>query len=148
MKQYVIAAALLMAAAAPASAYTTYVLPEAFDTAEGSLSLQASHAQQFFTPAIAVSADFDLVSPDGGPGTFGRVEVAGAATTMQANLPQWGTYRITSGEQVGPVNTLVGVDGGWRPLAQGETPPEGAPVTTLQTVTVSDVYVSRGRPTN
>lgn len=147
MKHYVLAAVLVSALAAPATAYTTFVLPADFDTAENSVTVQASHASQFFTPSIAVPADFDLVMPDGGPGTFGRVEVAGAATTMNANLPQWGTYRITSGEQVGPVSTLVGVDGGWRPLAQGETPPEGAPVTTIQTVTLSDTYVSRGEPT-
>jgi hypothetical protein len=47
---------------------------------------------------------------------------------------------------LGRVTTLVGIDGQWRPLAQGETPPEGASITTIQTVTLSDLYVTRGTP--
>jgi len=147
MKRFVVATAFLIAAAAPAAAYTTYVLPEQFGPEGNQLSLQASFASQFFTPGVAVAADFDVVRPDGGPGTFSRVEVAGQATTMHADLPAFGTYRITSGERMGRVSTLVGIDGGWRELRDGETAPEDAQVTTLQTVTVSEVYVSRGEPT-
>lgn len=73
--------------------------------------------------------------------------VEATATSLQAALPTGGTYRISTGEQVGNVTWLVGVDGQWRALADGETPPEGAPVTTLQTVTLADTYVTRGNAT-
>src|SRR6185369_9981384 len=51
------------------------------------------------------------------------------------------------GEQLGRVSTLVSTpDGQWRPLGQGETAPAGAQTNTLQTVTVSSVYLTRGAP--
>jgi hypothetical protein len=88
-----------------------------------------------------------LVQPDGTSGVFDQVEINGASTHLGAGLIQRGTYRVSSGERLGQVSTLVGLDGTWRPLAQGETPPEGAPPTTIQTVTVADAYVTRGAPT-
>jgi hypothetical protein len=146
MKHYILAVALMLAAA-PASAYTTYILPDEFGPADNDLTAQASFASQFFTPGIAVSADFQMITPDGGTATFDRVEVAGQATTMRTGLSRWGTYRITSGERLGRVSTLIGEAGTWRQLGEGEAPPEGAELTTLQTVTVAEAYFSRGEPT-
>jgi hypothetical protein len=58
-----------------------------------------------------------------------------------------GTYHVSTGEQLGPVSTLVATpEGGWRPLGQGETPPPDLQTTTLQTVTVADAYYTRGTP--
>ena len=73
-----------------------------------------------------------------------NASVQGASTVLEADLPTAGTYRISTGEQLGNVTTLVGVDGQWRPLGQGEAVPPGAQTTTLQTVTIADVYVTRG----
>lgn len=145
MKKHVLAAALLALAATPAAAYTSYLKPESYWPEGRSVDVEGSFANQFFTPEIALPAELTGLNPDGSPALYDQIAVEGASTRLEANLPTGGTYRISSGEQLGNVTTLVGVDGQWRGLAQGETPPEGAPVTTLQTVTLADTYVTRGQ---
>lgn len=146
MKQQILAAALMFATAAPASAYTTYILPAEF-VPRGEVEIQAAFASTFFTPQIALPADMQLTRPDGSQATFVRVAVNGPMTSLIANPTQFGTYRISTGERLGAVVRLVEHEGGWRQLAEGETPAEGLATTTLQTVTVADAYISRGEPT-
>ncbi len=148
MKKHLIAAALLVVAASPAYAYTAYVQPDAYWPEDADVQVQGTFASQFFTPQIATQSSFVLLGPDGTQLASDYIDVAPEAATLNADLPQQGTYRISTGEQLGTVATLVGVDGQWRQLGQGESAPEGAPVTTLQTVTVADTYVTRGRATN
>lgn len=147
MKMRVLAAAFLVMAAAPAAAYTSYLKPDTYWPEDNDVTIVGSFANTFFAPEIAVPAELVGVNPDGSEAVFGQVVVETTATRLDADLPASGTYRISTGEQQGNVTTLVGVDGQWRPLAAGETPPEGAPVTTLQTVTLADVYVTRGQAT-
>ena len=145
MKRFVWAAALLAVMVAPAAAYTSYLKPAAYWPEGSDVEIEGSFASQFFTPQIAVPASVTGLNPDGSAIVFENIAVQGALTTVEADLPRAGTYRISTGEQLGNVTTLVAVDGQWRPLAQGETPPEGAETTTLQTVTLADVYVTRGQ---
>jgi hypothetical protein len=147
MKKTLLAAALTVAMAGTASAYTSYLMPEDFWPDRRSVTLQAAYATSFFTPAVAMASEFAVVMPDGSGGIYSQIEVAGESTTLRSPLPEAGTYRFTTGEQVGRVATMVGVDGGWRELRDGETAPEGAQVTTLQTVTMADAYVTLGEPT-
>ncbi len=148
MKNLLVSASLLVATASPASAVTSYVLPADFSPENNAVTLEASYATNFFDPQIAISPDaFRVITPDGTEGVFSRIEIAGEATSVATPLPHFGTYRISTGEIASDITTLVGVDGGWRPLAQGETPPEGAQTTTLQTITVAETYVTRGGPT-
>lgn len=147
MKRQVLAAALFALAATPAAAYTSYLKPDAYWPEDSSVSIEGSYASEFFTPQIALPASFTALNPDGAQVNLDRIAVAADATTVQTDLPRGGTYRISTGEQLGNVTTLVGVDGQWRALAAGETPAEGAPTTTLQTVTIADVYVTRGQAT-
>lgn len=147
MKKFVLAAALFVAMAAPASAYTSYLKPEAFWPEGDEVQVEGSFANQFFTPAIAVPAELVGTNPDGSSAAFARVNVQGAATMLEADLPDGGTYRISTGEQLGNVTTLVGENGQWRGLQAGETPAADAPTTTLQTITVADTYVTRGQAT-
>jgi hypothetical protein len=140
-----LAAAMLAVMVAPAAAYTSYLKPASYWPEGDDVSVEGSFASQFFTPQIAVPAELVGLNPDGTSIVFENVAVQGASTVLEADLPSGGTYRISTGEQVGNVTSLVGVDGQWRPLAAGETPPEGAATTTLQTVTLADVYVTRGQ---
>lgn len=146
MKQHILAAAFLLAAAGPATAYTSYILPADFSP-EGEMQLEAAYANTFFTPAVSVPADMTLLYPDGARLNFDRVEATGQVTTARTTLSRPGTYRISTGERMGAVSTLVADNGTWRPLAQGETAPEGVETRTLQTVTLADTYVSVGQPT-
>lgn len=146
MKAFVVAAFCAVMSVGSAAAYTTYLKPDEFWANDGVVRVEGAFASQFFTPAVAIAPQLTVLHPSGGDQPFRSVAIVGSATQLETALPNGGTYRVTTGEQVGRVSTIVGVDGGWRPLAQGETPPEGAPVTTIQTVTVSDVYVTRGAP--
>jgi hypothetical protein len=146
MRKLLLASAFIAALAGSASAYTAYVMPDDFLPADRSVALHASYATTFFTPGSPVGGTFQAIEPDGGEGYFSYVEVTTQATQLRSPLHEEGTYRFTSGEQVGGVANMVGVDGGWRQLGAGEVPPEGAPTTTLQTVTVADVYVTLGAP--
>lgn len=146
MKKLLLASAIFAALAGSATAYTAYLMPDEFLPADRSITLQASYATTFFTPGSAVGGQFVAIEPDGADGFFSLVEVTGTATRLGTQLYKEGTYRFTTGEQLGPVANMVGVDGGWRQLQAGETVPEGAPTTTLQTVTVADVYVTLGAP--
>ena len=147
MKRVLIAAALFTATASPAAAYTGFLLPQDFWPSGTNESVQASYATQFFTPAVALGGDFQVVQPNGQAGILSSVEVGGDATALTVETPDAGTYLLTTGEQLGRVTTLVGTpDGQWRPLGQGETAPAGAQTNTLQTVTVSSVYLTRGLP--
>lgn len=146
MKRFLMAAALLMAAATPATAYTAYLKPNQF-WSNGEVQVQASYANQFFTPAVALPANVRLIDPAGNDVLPDRVAVEGAATNLTTSLGRVGTYRLSTGEILGPVSTVVGVDGAWRPQVAGEVLPEGTPTATLQTVTVSDLYLSNGHTT-
>lgn len=145
MKKHVLAAVLLFAAAvAPASAYTSYIKPDQFWVTEPPIRVEGAFTTQFFTPAIALGEGVTITNPAGQIVSPGRLAVTATATEIDARLAGGGTYRISTGEVAGQVANLVGENGQWRPLGAGEVPPEGAPTTTLQTVTVADAYVTRG----
>ncbi len=146
MKNLLLSAAILVAASSPAAAYTAYMMPDEFLPDDRSVSLQASYATTFFNPALAVGAEFEVVNPDGSDGFYSRIEVTGQTTQLVSSLYDEGTYRFTTGERLGRVANMVGVDGVWRELRDGEVPPEGALTSTLQTVTVADTYVTLGAP--
>lgn len=147
MKKVLIAAIFFAAAASPAAAYTGFLLPQDFWPTGTTASVQASYATQFFTPSVALGGDFQVIGPNGQPGVLSQVDVGTDATSLGVETPDAGTYLLTTGEQLGRVTTLVGTpDGQWRPLGQGETAPAGAQTNTLQTVTVSSVYLTRGTP--
>lgn len=144
MKRHLLVAAMMALMTTPAAAYTSYLKPQNYWPEERTVTIEGSFASQFFAPQIAVPVEVQGLGPTGAV-VFGQIAVEGPLTRLSADLPVGGTYRITTGEQLGNVATLVAIDGQWRPLAQGEAPPPDAPVQTLQTVTVADTYVTRGQ---
>lgn len=148
LKTILLAATFLASAIGAASAHTAFLVPRDFTPDGDYASAEGAFATTFFTPEIGItSEDFHAIRPGGARGGFSTFGVGSQSTTMELSAHLEGTYRFSTGERVGVVNTLVGVDGAWRPLAEGETPPEGAPISTLQTVTVAETYVSKVRPT-
>lgn len=147
-----IAAAVAAAALAGtgAQAHTSYLLPSEFSTADAdTVTLQASFSERaFFRPEVAVaSQDFHLYRPDGRRDVYDRVEAFRQVTILESDLAEPGTYRFTTGERLGRIGAQVKVDGAWRPLEPGQTPPAGAEVRRSQTATVAEVYVTKGAPT-
>lgn len=148
MKLRLLAAALIAAIAAPASAHTSYLKPDQFWANDGNVRLEGSFARTFFTPEIGLTGQFSIIMPDGSEGIYDQAEVTSTAALLRSSMPQYGTYRFSTGEQLGAVSNLVGVDGSWRPAVPGEVLPEGTPTTTLQTVTLAETYVTRGTPSS
>ncbi len=146
MKKILLAAALTFAIAGSAQAYTAYLKPSEFYPDDARVTVQGSFATSFFEPGIALSGNFVFFQPDGTEGVFNQVEVGSDVSNLGASLTESGTYRITTGEILGQVVTLVAENGTWRPLGADEAAPADAETTTLQTVTLSDVYVTRGSP--
>lgn len=146
MKKLLALAVLLCAASGAASAHTAYMKPSDFIAPSDRVNFESAFATTFFTPEIALGAGFKIIEPDGSEGVFDQAEITSNSARLSSSLTDQGTYRITSGEQLGAVATLVGENGAWRPLAQGETPAADAQTTTLQTVTLADTYVTRGTP--
>jgi Domain of unknown function (DUF4198) len=146
MKMRLLAAALITAFAAPAAAHTSYLKPTQF-WSSGIVRFEGAYATTFFTPEIGLSANFAVIQPNGQDGFYDQIEVTGQAAMLRSTLHDYGTYRFTTGEQLGAVSNLVGIDGGWRPAVAGEVLPEGTPTTTLQSVTLAETYVTRGGPT-
>jgi hypothetical protein len=146
MKMRLLAAALIAAFAAPAAAHTSYLKPNQF-WSNGIVRFEGAYATTFFTPEIGLSANFAVVQPNGTDGFYDQVEVTGQAAMLRSTLHDYGTYRFTTGEQIGAVSNLVGIDGGWRPAVPGEVLPPETPTTTLQSVTLAETYVTRGGPT-
>lgn len=146
MKMRLLAAALIAALAAPAAAHTSYLKPNQY-WATGIVRLEGAYTTTFFTPEIGLSANFAVVQPNGSDGFYDQVEVNSQQAALRTTLHDYGTYRFTTGEQLGAVSNMVGIDGGWRPAVPGEVLPEGTPTTTLQAVTVAETYVTHGGPT-
>ncbi|MCR6644351.1 MAG: DUF4198 domain-containing protein [Terricaulis sp.] len=108
MKRTLLAAMLFAAAAGPAAAYTAFILPENFNPNDGQVAAEAAYANTFFDPAVGLPADIKLIYPDGFETGFSRVAVSGATTELSGDLPQWGTYRVTTGELRGRDRHLGG----------------------------------------
>ncbi|HWA01413.1 MAG TPA: DUF4198 domain-containing protein [Caulobacterales bacterium] len=140
-------ATLLLTSAA--HALTAYVLPRDFslEASETTATVEAAYGDQFFAPSIGLSSpDFRVVQPNGARVGFAATDVNAQRGIYTLATQNEGTYRVTTGEILGAVTTMVAVDGEWRPLAAGETPPEGADTTTLQTATVAETYITKVRP--
>lgn len=147
MMRTLLAAILCALIAGPAAAYTAYLKPDAYWPQDGDVSVQGAFATNFFAPAVGLPNTIVATSPEGGRAIIDRVAVTPTVTTVDADLRVIGTYRISTGEQLGAIANVVFADGHWRQLAQGETPPPESEVATLQPVTLADVYVTRGRAT-
>ncbi len=146
-----VSALLCLIGAGPAAAHVSFMEPSVFVTVQAEIvTIEASFAEDFmFRPEIAVtSEDFHVVQPDGQRTPFSRIEAFSQVTILESGLPQPGTYRFTTGERLGRTSTYVQDQGQWRPLAPGETAPAGAPAMASQTATVSDVYVTKGAPSD
>jgi hypothetical protein len=91
-----------------ASAHTPFIKPTAFLPAAGSVHAEAAYSTDIFTPVIGFPAvGLSIIAPDGRDLGYSEVRAQPTFTELEANLPQAGTYRLTTGEQYGPVTPMV-----------------------------------------
>ncbi len=132
-----------------AAAHTSYLLPNVFTTPDaGLVTLQSAFTEDFSRPEVGIpTADWHVVTPSGARAAFRRIDPLEQLTVLEAELPEPGTYRFSTGERLGRVGLQVMIAGQWIPVEPGQKLPPGAPTRPSQTVTVADVYVSKGQPT-
>ncbi|QIG78757.1 DUF4198 domain-containing protein [Stakelama tenebrarum] len=131
-----------------ATAHTSYLLPNIFTAnVERYVTLQASFAEDFFRPEIAVdNADFHVIRPDGSRAELENITKLRQMVVLESPIEEEGTYRFTTGVRHGRTGQVALVDGEWVPV-RGEAPASAVQVQTSQTETVADVYVTKKAPT-
>ncbi len=140
-------AAILGASAA--DAHTSYLLPNLFKTEDAKVvTLQAAFTEDFSRPEVGIpSSDWSVTKPDGSKATFKRVEAFEQMTVLEADLADMGTYRFSTGERLGRTGQQLLIGDDWVPVEPGQAIPASARTRPSQTVTLADVYVSKGAPT-
>ena len=147
---FFIAAFLL---AGPAIADTAYVKPSSFaPTINKTITVEVSFSDYCCEPRYAVRTDtFRIIRPDGTEARPDRQETFATTTMLEQKIIDQGTTRITTGERLGRKGEYVMLEGTYHlinsPDAVPLDIPEGTPILTSQTATVTDAYVTVGRRT-
>jgi hypothetical protein len=136
--------------ASAAQADVGFLLPNTFHTDEtGRVTVIASFSDQF--PSVEHplrSNNFHVVKPDGEKEPFESVQNLEQMTALFTVLETPGVYRLSSGERLGRKGEVSRQGGAYVRLGQDGIDvaalPDGAPIFTSQTATVSEVYVRRG----
>jgi uncharacterized GH25 family protein len=139
-------ALLLGLAATSANAHSPYLLPSTFDASDRKVvTVQGAFTESFFTPEVAMKSDaYAVIGPDGvrvplKPTYFAELAV------VEAPVEKPGTYRITTGQRAGRTAKAAKIDGEWRFFEDGKAP---ADAIDMQSLTLAEVYVSHGAPSD
>lgn len=93
---------------------------------------------------------YTFINPDGSKVEPDRIETFITTTMLEHTVSQQGTTRISTGERLGRKGEYVLLDGQYHlvnsPDAEPLLIPEGTPILTSQTATVTDAYVTVGGP--
>jgi uncharacterized GH25 family protein len=143
-----LAGALLLAAPTAAMAHMPYLLPNMFDVGERDhVTVQGSFAEDAFVPEVVMKSEGFHVRGDGGATPIVAPVYLRDLTVFEAPLAAPGTYRISSGERFGRKGKMYkGADGRWV-IGEGERTPPGTVLVDVQSMTLAEAYVTRGKPT-
>lgn len=137
--------ALLASLAAPAAqAHSPYLLPTVFDASDRKIvTVQGAFTESFFTPEVVMKSDaYAVIGPDGARTALTPTYTRELAL-VEAVTEKPGTYRITTGLRGGRVAKAALVNGEWE-FFEGSNAPADA--IDMQSLTMADVYVTRGAP--
>ena len=129
-----------------AQAHSPYLLPSTFDVSDRKVvTVQGSFTESFFTPEVVMKSDaWAVVGPDGVRKPLTPTNLRELAL-VEAPTEQAGTYRITTGQRTGRTAKAVLVKGEWEFIEASKVPAGATPVD-MQSLTMADVYVTRGAP--
>ncbi|MBM0105713.1 DUF4198 domain-containing protein [Steroidobacter sp. S1-65] len=132
-----------------AQAHSPYLLPNLFDLGKRDhVTVQGSFTEEFFEPDVAMkSDDYHVLTPGGAKLALTPVYVRDLAV-VEADTKEQGTYRISTGKRSGRTSKAAWVDGDWKFLSPKASAPPGAKVYDVTSVTLADVYVTRGKPSD
>lgn len=144
-----LAGAAVLGAPGMALAHMPYMLPNFFDlTKRDHVTVQASFTEEPFQGEVVMKSDaFHTRGPGGAVTPIKAVTYLRDLTVFEAATPADGTYRVSSGERFGRLGKMYrGADGQWV-IGEGRDKPAGAELVDVQSMTLSEVYVTRGAPT-
>jgi uncharacterized GH25 family protein len=126
-----------------------YVLPTLFDLGKGDhVTVQSAFAEDAFMPEVAMrDAPFNLVGPDGKDLPTGPITHLRDLSIFEADTRADGTYRVTSGQRSGRKGKMAKIDGKWAMRGEGGDLPANAEQVEVQSMTLAEAYVTRGKPT-
>ncbi|RVT95093.1 DUF4198 domain-containing protein [Sphingomonas crocodyli] len=134
--------------AAPAFAHMPYIAPAVFDVGQrDKVVIEASFTEDAFRPEIIMNdAPFEVTGPDGAVRRLPNPATFADRAVVEATLPADGIYRLSSGQRYGRMNQMYRSGTDWKFVAEGSTPPTGAETRKVQSTTLADAYVLRGKP--
>lgn len=132
-----------------AQAHSPYLLPNLFDIGKRDhVTVQGSFTEEFFEPDVAMkSENYHVVTPSGTKVALTPVYTRDLAI-VEADTKEQGTYRISTGKRTGRTAKAAWVEGDWKFLAPKDTAPSGAKIYDVTSVTLAEVYVTRGKPSD
>jgi uncharacterized GH25 family protein len=144
---FAIGAAFAGALAGAAQAHSPYLLPTVFDASDRKLvTVQGSFTESFFTPEVVMKSDaWAVVGPDGARNPLTATNLRELALVEVATEAP-GTYRVTTGQRTGRTAKAVLVKGEWEFIEDPSKAPAGTTPIDMQSLTLADVYVTRGAP--
>lgn len=135
------------AVAGPTLAHSPYLLPNTFDASgRDHVMLEGALTEHFFIPEFAMKSDgFYAIGPDGVRAPLTPLYTKDV-TLLELPTPTTGTWRVSSGARVGRVGKAALIKGEWVFQNDKKPLPEGAVAVDMQSITCSEVYVSKGAP--
>ena len=142
-------AGLLAAAPGVALAHMPFMLPNMFDlTDRDHVTIQAGFAEDAFISEVVMKSDaFHTQGPGGAVAPIKDVTYLRDLAVFEAPVPAKGTYRISSGERFGRKGKMYKSAAGEWVIGEGAEKPAGAQLVDVQSMTLAEVYVTRGSPT-
>lgn len=133
-----------------ALAHQPYLRPNVFDaTGRDHVTVEASFTEEVFASEVVMRSDFFHIVGPNGDTPITAVTYLRDVAVFEAATPQDGTYRLSSGPRQGRTAQMYqNAAGDWKMVGEEDgTPPPGAQLVEVQSITVADVYVTRGAPT-
>ncbi|CAN5376117.1 DUF4198 domain-containing protein [soil metagenome] len=133
--------------AGTAHAHSPYLLPSTFDVTDRKLvTVQGAFTESFFSPEVVMKSDaWAVVGPDGVRRPLTPTNLRELAL-VEVPTEAAGTYRVTTGQRTGRTAKAVLVKGEWEFLEDPSKAPAGTTAVDMQSLTLADVYVTRGAP--
>lgn len=150
MRREAILASATLTFASAAFADTAYVKPSTFSpTLDQTITVEVSFSDFCCEPRYAVRTDtYSVIGSDGSEVEPDRLETFSTTTLLEHTITQPGTTRFTTGERLGRKGEYVQLDGKYHlvnsPDAEPIDIPDGTPILSSQTATVTDAYVTSG----
>ena len=147
MKKFalIISTMLALTAALPTQAHVPFLKPNQFNVTHHRLTIESAFTEFPFQADFAMnSPNFTITAPDGTVSAIQPIAKTKAAVYLEPELSAEGTYRISTGERVGPVYKAVETADKKLYFAADMKRVTGKP-TTMNYYSYADTYIFKGQ---